>query len=686
MADSCTHSDVHDIFDSIHGSCVVNDVLAALGPQAAFQYLLNMEKEQEHRHLPVQDLAQDPEAFIQDAEYDDECPPTEATAFAIWEARRRGQSFGVLPSTAALQARVLDEVLLTQAALVADVVGVFAATWEGLRQRDPFFEPPGAEGPKGLVAEPILYPPRNSSLAASCLPPEPTFQPTGATPDVPPEHLDSVGTSCGSATASTSPTSEFTDAAPVAHPNPYATDTIKSPILKPLMLCTELLPVMKLEHEEHARRQALSQTEARTWAALGRRCRPTQVQLKMVYMAQGPLGKALHREAGHQDWETPEALLHRLTGQQHHMPCAMLLQFLGSIAECTAEETARLHALRGAQALPQRRRQGSGRGKKEKGKAVSLAQFRSSSPAQAHGTAVLRDQDPLFSSLKCQAEQCMQQCASSEPLAVLVPEGFEVAPGGLVDPTIAFRSTASPEELRQLQQSLSAELEHLSNSHDYSLRRSKLGLYNPQLVMYPQHLTPLFRRYAHVAAHRHQWSALLADAQTPDQAWGVLRRILTCVCHRPPSEEQSSVFAVDTLLQRIQPMLLKRSTTGLAACIWDFVLSPSWASTSAPNPLGLPLDVLLLMTLFLPPSVLLTVSRVCMAWYQIVDSDETLSTAVGQWRKQCAQARKKGQAPEPWTDVYRTLDVDECLKGKVRADRKQLSYQATAQARYWSWI
>ena len=121
-----------------------------------------------------------------------------------------------------------------------------------------------------------------------------------------------------------------------------------------------------------------------------------------------------HVPFSHRQWESVEGLLNRLTGQQHHMPCAVLLQFLGAMEETAAQQAAAVQraAETPAAAAPApkaggRRSRGS-RGPKSK--TISLAAFQAqAAPVGADG--ILQDEDPMFFYFRRAVERvCPEVC------------------------------------------------------------------------------------------------------------------------------------------------------------------------------------------------------------------------------------------------------------------------------------
>ena len=131
--DSCNKEDIHAIFDATYGHNVVADVLAAVSPESAFRYLQGLEEDRDRieQHHALAEPQADPECFIQESDFAISNGPVQCAD--VWEARRVCRPLGMLSVADAAVARVLDEVLLKRAVLVADVLGVFAVHWEALQ-------------------------------------------------------------------------------------------------------------------------------------------------------------------------------------------------------------------------------------------------------------------------------------------------------------------------------------------------------------------------------------------------------------------------------------------------------------------------------------------------------------------------------------------------------------------------
>eukprot|EP00667_Euglena_gracilis_P021045 EG_transcript_22919 len=271
----CTAEDVHAIFDSIHGTAVVADVLAMLPPEKAFQRL--EEWNCESSSASDWPALEDDSCFLHQAE-----GSAAVDLPALWDARRRGRSLAAPPGVAWADAHALDEALLRQAAVVADVCAAFAVLWDSL---------------PGTHMEGKLNDPNSPSSSATGGNQSPLLGPAGL-------------------------------AAPVVIPAVH-------------------LPFLQLESNEQARRQMLCRTEWSSRTALCVKLRgrssgatiaaPISLQASEMHgFTMGPVRRALRREVGRHRWETVEELLQRLVGQQHHLPCAVLVQFLGAVAELEA--------------------------------------------------------------------------------------------------------------------------------------------------------------------------------------------------------------------------------------------------------------------------------------------------------------------------------------------------------------
>jgi hypothetical protein len=298
-------------------------------------------------------------------------------------------------------------------------------------------------------------------------------------------------------------------------------DGLTPELLGPVIIPPSHVPLLHLIHQERARRGTIENMErSRRSRVLGvpllvrAPVLPQYPILSTRSGLSGPIQAALRRETEYSHWSTVDEVLERYRGQQHHLSSAVLLPFLGGVADFSA-------TFRASPRSPDLEQRDGPPVATSKRKGRPWAEFRQPPPDAAPGFFRFHEDGDLFRSLRRAAGAYLP-----------MTQDFVTSPVPMENVYIACAA-------------IIAEVEGFMSLDIHRKRLIRLGFGTPQAELAPQALGGVFVRCAQTGALRPTWLPAFENVRSHSDAVDALRQALSQLAHHGEPN-------VDLLLEEIR--------------------------------------------------------------------------------------------------------------------------------------